>query len=87
MRRACFRSRNYPIFEHKRRQIRRRLRTDFERIRQVFLAIVEQPAAQWEALLDETCGTDLELRQQVATLLKAHTAGEGILDHIAGNVI
>src|SRR5258706_3693595 len=59
------------------------MNTDFERIRQVFLAIVEQPAAQWEALLDETCGNDLELRQQVATLLKVHTAGAGILDQNA----
>ncbi|TMI76176.1 MAG: winged helix-turn-helix domain-containing protein [Bacillati bacterium ANGP1] len=40
MRRACFRSRNYPIFEHKRRQIRRRLRTDFERIRPAARAVL-----------------------------------------------
>src|SRR5437868_1694824 len=57
------------------------MNTDFEKIRQIFLAIVEQPSAQWEKLLDETCGADAELRQQVALLLQAHAVGEGILDH------
>jgi len=56
------------------------MNTDFERIRQIFLAIVEQPAAQWQALLNEACGTDAELCRQVALLLKAHAGGEGILD-------
>src|SRR5436190_6731411 len=56
------------------------MNTNFERIRQIFVAIVEQPSAQWEALLDEACGNDPELRQQVALLLKAHVEGEGILD-------
>src|SRR5205807_8809271 len=40
----------------------------------------EQPPAQWEALLDEACGTDQALRQQVVLLLEAHGEGEGILD-------
>ena len=28
------------------------MNTDFERVRRIFLAIVEQPSAQWEALLE-----------------------------------
>jgi serine/threonine protein kinase/tetratricopeptide (TPR) repeat protein len=55
------------------------MHTDFERIRQIFLAIVEKPSAEWESLLDEACG-DAELRRQVAQLLKAHAEGVGILD-------
>jgi hypothetical protein len=53
---------------------------DFERIRQIFFAIVEQPPAQWEGLLNEACGDDPELHQQVAVLLQAHAKGDGILD-------
>src|SRR5882724_10275503 len=57
------------------------MNTNFEGIRQIFLAIVEQPSAKWEALLDEGCGNDANLRQQVAALLNAHAQGGGILDH------
>ena len=60
------------------------MNTNFERIRQIFLAIVEQPSAQWEALLGEACGGDPELRQQVALLLKNHAKGDGILDRNEG---
>ncbi|MBI3407251.1 MAG: tetratricopeptide repeat protein [Planctomycetes bacterium] len=56
------------------------MNTDFEKSRQIFLAIVEQPSTQWDALLDEACGKDSELHRQVALLLKAHAEGEGILD-------
>jgi eukaryotic-like serine/threonine-protein kinase len=56
------------------------MHTDFEKVRQVFLEIVDQPAAQWDALLDKACGNDTDLRQQVALLLQAHAKGEGILD-------
>jgi hypothetical protein len=56
------------------------MNTDFERIRQIFLAIVEHPSAQWEALLDEACSDAPEPRQQVVLLLEAHAAGGGILD-------
>jgi hypothetical protein len=53
------------------------MHTGFERIRQIFLAIVEQPSALWESRLDEACG-DAELRQQVAQLLKAPTFTRGL---------
>ncbi len=56
------------------------MNTDFERIREIFFAIVAQPSAQWEALLNDACGDDADLRQQVAVLLKAHAESEGILD-------
>jgi hypothetical protein len=56
------------------------MHTDFERTRQIFLAIVEQSSAKREALLNEACANDPDLHQQVAVLLKAHARGEGILD-------
>ena len=56
------------------------MHTDFEKIRQIFLTIVEQPPAQRDALLDAACGADADLRHQVALLLNAHAEGEGILD-------
>jgi eukaryotic-like serine/threonine-protein kinase len=56
------------------------MHTDFERTRQIFLEIVERPAAQWDTLLNEACATDAVLRQQVAVLLQAHARGDGILD-------
>jgi eukaryotic-like serine/threonine-protein kinase len=56
------------------------MNTGFERIRDIFLAIVEQPSGQGETLLDEACGNDLELRRQVVVLLQAHAKEEGILD-------
>src|SRR5262245_29762905 len=59
------------------------MNTDFERIRQLFLTIAEQPSTQWEALLDEACRNDPQLRQQVAQLLKAHAEGGGVLDRDA----
>jgi serine/threonine protein kinase/tetratricopeptide (TPR) repeat protein len=58
--------------------------TDFNRVRQIFLTIVEKPPSEWEARLDEACG-NVELRRQLAPLLKAHAAGEGILDQAIDN--
>src|SRR5262249_47246562 len=60
------------------------MHTDFERIRQIFLAIVEQPSDQWQALLDEACSNDADLRKQVSALLEAHAGREGILDRGQG---
>jgi hypothetical protein len=48
------------------------MNTDFERVRQIFMTIVEKPSSEWTALLDAACGTDTELRRQVTPLLKAH---------------
>jgi hypothetical protein len=44
--------------------------TNFDRLREVFEAAVEQhPASQWDAYLDEACAGDAELRRQAALLL------------------
>jgi serine/threonine protein kinase/WD40 repeat protein/Flp pilus assembly protein TadD len=56
------------------------MNTNFENLRQVFLEVMDHPPSQWEALLDERCGHDPDLRRQVALLLQAHAAGTGILD-------
>jgi serine/threonine protein kinase/tetratricopeptide (TPR) repeat protein len=54
--------------------------TNFERIRRVFLEIVQKPAARWDTLLTEACDTDEDLHRQVAMLLEAHARENGILD-------
>src|SRR3954447_13185358 len=55
--------------------------TNFDRLREVFEAAVEQhPASQWDAYLDEVCAGDAELRQQAALLLKAHAEGGSLVD-------
>jgi hypothetical protein len=51
--------------------------TDFERTRQIFLAIVEQSSAQWEALLNEACADDPDLHQQVGKALTTPSSGPG----------
>jgi serine/threonine protein kinase/Flp pilus assembly protein TadD len=56
------------------------MHTNFERIRRIFLDIVEKPAARWETLLTEACDTDEDLHRQVAVLLQAHARENGILD-------
>jgi tetratricopeptide (TPR) repeat protein/serine/threonine protein kinase len=56
------------------------MNTDFERLRKIFLAIVDQPSCEWEARLDQACGDDLALRRQVSLLFKEYAEGEGILD-------
>jgi len=54
--------------------------TNFERIRRIFLEIVEQPATRWEMLLNEACAAEEGLQRQVAVLLQAHARENGILD-------
>src|SRR5438309_11656951 len=56
------------------------MNTGFEKIRELFLAVMEQPADRWGACLDEACAGDMGLRQQVALLLNAHAKVEGLLD-------
>jgi eukaryotic-like serine/threonine-protein kinase len=60
------------------------MHTDFDRIRQIFLEIVEQPATRWETLLNEACATEPGLHRQVAVLLQAHARGDGVLDRNQG---
>jgi serine/threonine protein kinase len=54
--------------------------TDPNRVQAVFLAAVERPAAERLAFLDETCGTDADLRRRVEALLAAHDAPGSFLD-------
>src|SRR5262245_36586198 len=53
---------------------------DFDKLREIFLAALEQAPDQREAYLDQLCRADEELRRNVAVMLKAHAAGEGPLD-------
>ena len=48
---------------------------DLDKARSIFLSAVEScPPEQWDELLSQACGDDVELRQRVALLLKAHQA-------------
>jgi serine/threonine protein kinase/Tfp pilus assembly protein PilF len=53
---------------------------DFDRLREVFLAALEQAPDRRDTYLKQVCGGDAELRRQVALMLKAHAAGDGPLD-------
>src|SRR5215217_3592955 len=54
--------------------------TGFDKLREIFLAALEQAPDQRDAYLNQLCGGDEELRRNVAVMLKAHAAGEGPLD-------
>src|SRR4051794_10539771 len=54
--------------------------TDFQRVRSIFLSVLDKPADAWDAALADACGADAGLREQVDLLLHAHRAGGGILD-------
>src|SRR5690349_16146004 len=53
---------------------------DFDKLREIFLAALEQVPDQRDAYLEQFCAGDEELRRNVAVMLKAHAAGEGPLD-------
>ncbi len=53
---------------------------NFDKLREVFFAALEQPPDQRKAYLDEHCAGDESLRHNVAVMLKAHAAEEGPLD-------
>ncbi|HXG11721.1 MAG TPA: serine/threonine-protein kinase, partial [Gemmataceae bacterium] len=53
---------------------------DFDKLREIFLAAVEQPPDQRDAYLNRACAGDEELRRHLAAMLKAHAADEGPLD-------
>src|SRR6266404_335994 len=46
----------------------------------IFKAAVKLPADQRAAFLDDACGTNRELRQEVEALLRAHDAQSDLLD-------
>jgi serine/threonine protein kinase len=52
------------------------MKVEFHRLREVFLEAVEQHAPEgWPRFLDQACGGDQELRDQVDLLLRAHIEG------------
>ena len=54
---------------------------NFDQLRGIFLDAVEHHTPdQWEDYLDQACGGDAELRQQVGLLLKAHAAEGSMRD-------
>ncbi|MEZ0263815.1 MAG: tetratricopeptide repeat protein [Phycisphaerae bacterium] len=53
---------------------------NFQRVRSIFLNVLEKSADGWAAYLDEACGDDAGLREQVDALLHAHRQGGGLLD-------
>src|SRR5262245_40487181 len=53
---------------------------DFDKLREIFLAVLERAPDQRDAYLDQRCAGDDELRRNLAVMLKAHAAGEGPLD-------
>jgi eukaryotic-like serine/threonine-protein kinase len=54
---------------------------DLAKIRSVFQQAVEQPPADWPAVLEAACGGDAELRHGVEQLLEAHAQGGSLLDN------
>jgi hypothetical protein len=53
---------------------------DFDKLREIFLAALEQAPDQRDAYLERLCAGHEELRRNAAVMLKAHAAGEGPLD-------
>src|SRR5262245_659955 len=55
--------------------------TDPRRVKELFVTALDLPDARArQAFLDHECGTDAELRQRVAVLLKAHDNPAAALD-------
>jgi TolB-like protein len=57
----------------------------WQRVKDLIDAALERHAAQRDAFLDDACAGDVELRQQVETLLEAHDR-TGTLDRLAADV-
>ena len=53
---------------------------DFDKLRDIFMAALEQALEERDAYVNNFCESDEELRRNVAVMLKAHAAGEGPLD-------
>ena len=56
---------------------------DFDKLREIFLAALEQAPEQRDAYLDQVCARDEELRRNVDVMLRAQAVGEGPLDRAA----
>jgi serine/threonine protein kinase len=58
---------------------------DPQRVKELFMAVSEAPAAGRAAALDRECGGDAELRQRVEALLAVHERPDSFLNAPAGN--
>ena len=54
--------------------------SDPQQVQALFLRLVELPPAEQPAALDRECGPNVEMRQRVAALLKAHGEPDSYLD-------
>ncbi len=54
--------------------------TNPQQVQAIFLATVEKPLPERAAFLERECGDDVELRQRVEALLRAHDEPGGILE-------
>src|SRR5262245_32072237 len=53
---------------------------DWQRVRTVFHDAIQRPAAERRQYLDQQCGDEAPLRNEVESLLAAHERAEGFLD-------
>jgi hypothetical protein len=54
------------------------MHTDFQRVKDIFLAALErEPGAPRAAYLNEACGQDTELKERVKALLAGHETALG----------
>jgi eukaryotic-like serine/threonine-protein kinase len=58
-------------------------RTRPEQIRELFLKVLDASPGEWDAVLEESCGWDGELRREVEELLSAHTDADEVLWSLA----
>ncbi len=56
---------------------------DFDKLREIFLAVLDQAPEQREAYLEKICAGDEQLRSNLAVMLKAQAQGDGPLDRAA----
>ncbi|HUK46723.1 MAG TPA: protein kinase [Terriglobales bacterium] len=54
-------------------------RADWQRIKELFGQALEYPSEQRDAFLNNACGSDTSLRQEVESLLKAHDSSTALL--------
>ena len=48
----------------------------YQRVKEVFLAVLERPEAEWDAASAEMCAQDSELQSEVISLLASHRHAE-----------
>src|SRR4051794_14189140 len=58
----------------------------WDRIQDLFISAGDLPAAERAAFLDEACGTDIELRAEVDSLLAAMNGADSFVQNAIGRV-